>query len=109
MPDLSNINYIHKYLKIKIHGHLQHCGISINYYLYTFHIVIIFLIFPLKYFLLFSSTDLCFCDGSCAAAAGIEKVSKLNSYIDWGMPNGIHGAYSDVCPMVNIVHPCIHL
>lgn len=23
MPDLSNINYIHKYLKIKIHGHLQ--------------------------------------------------------------------------------------
>lgn len=23
MPDLSNLNYIHKYLKIKIHGHLQ--------------------------------------------------------------------------------------
>lgn len=98
MPDLSNINYIHKYLKIKIHGHLQlvvfPCTII---YVYTFFFFIFALLFDFTdiffMFLVFGFHLLicAFSDGSCAAAVAavcIENVSKLNSFIDWDMPNG---------------------
>lgn len=59
MPDLSNINYIHKYLKIKIHGHLQFK----EFLLFTLTILYFFLSISFNLFYFFfwdSTTDLCF-------------------------------------------------